>query len=70
MSDLEFINPREPSLLPHEAAALSRMLQKREDYLRRGLDREAHGATAAILILWRCLIGDIPFSIDSMNGGL
>lgn len=65
---LNHINPHDPRLLPEESAALIRILEKRENYVRRGLAREAHGVGAAALICWRCLTGDIPFSIDSKQG--
>lgn len=69
MNPLLHIDPNDVRLTPEESAALQRMIAKRENYVFRGLSREAHGMGTAILICWKCLVGPIPFSIDQAKGG-
>lgn len=52
---LSQINILDKRLTELEAIALSKMLQKREQYIREGRGREAHGAGSAIWILWATL---------------
>ena len=52
---LSKINLQDKRLSELEAASLSKMLQKREDYVRQGRGREAHGAGTMCWIMWTTL---------------
>jgi len=52
---LSHINLQDKRLTELEAVALSKMLQKREQYVHQGRGREAHGSGSAIWILWETL---------------
>ena len=52
---LHKINLQDKRLSELEAVALSKMLQKREDYVRQGRGREAHGLGTGAWILWTTL---------------
>lgn len=52
---LRDVNPLDPDLTEGESFALTRMLEKRENYVHRGRFAEAHGAGTMIWILWQAL---------------
>ena len=49
---LSQINLQDKRLTELEAVSLSKMLQKREDYVHQGRGREAHGAGTMIWLMW------------------
>lgn len=52
---LREVNPFNPNLTEQESFALSKMLEKREQYVSMGRAKEAHGLGTGIWILWRSL---------------
>ena len=55
MSQLDSVNPLSPELTEPESFALTRMLEKREQYVEQGRFDCAHGAGTMIWILWQSL---------------
>lgn len=53
---LREVDIRDPRLTEMEALALAKMLKKREQYVRQGRAKEAHGLGTGIWILWKTLI--------------
>ena len=53
---LREVNPWHPGLTEQESFALSKMLEKREQYVEQGRADAAHGLGTGIWILWRSLI--------------
>lgn len=52
MNPLEKIDLQDPRITELEAVAIAKMLAKREQYVREGRGREAHGIGTAIMITW------------------
>ena len=55
MNELDEVNLQDKRLTELEAIALSKMLQKREQYVHQGRGREAHGIGTGIVIFWRTI---------------
>ena len=55
---LREVDIRDPRLSEKDSLALVKMLQKREQYVRQGRAKEAHGLGTGIWILWRTLIDE------------
>jgi len=66
---LRQINLQDKRLTELESLALSRMLEKREEYVMHGRGREAHGAGTMIFMLWSILT-DGRTLYDTGYGGL
>jgi hypothetical protein len=64
---LREVNPLHPCLNEKESFALTRMLEKREQYVDQGRAFEAHGAGTMIWILWRALT-DSPQQATGYGG--
>lgn len=64
---LREVNPLFPGLTEQESFALSKMLEKREQYANQGRAKEAHGAGTMIWILWRALT-DSPQQATGFGG--
>jgi hypothetical protein len=67
---LEDIDVYDQELLPVEAQALVRMLEKREQYVNQGRAREAHGAGTMIWIMWTTLKNGVPPEDETSYGSL
>jgi hypothetical protein len=55
---LREVDIQDKRLTESESAALAKMLVKREQYVRQGRAKEAHGLGTGIWILWRTLIDE------------
>jgi hypothetical protein len=67
---LRRVDVHDPELIPVEAIALQRMLDKREQYVSQGRTREAHGAGSMISILWDTLKGEFQDTQPTHHGDL
>lgn len=54
-SPLDEVNLQDTRITELEAVALAKMLSKREQYVREGRGREAHGLGTGIVIMWRTI---------------
>jgi hypothetical protein len=59
---LRQIDLKDSRLTEVESIALSKMIDKREQYVEQGRSREAHGAGMAIWIFWSTLIDGKPYT--------
>jgi hypothetical protein len=57
---LSEVNPADPRISSADSLALIKMLEKREQYVGHGRNREAHGMGTGIWILWKTLIQESP----------
>ena len=67
---LACVDIHDPELIPLEAMALARMLEKRECYVAQGRVREAHGLGTGISIVWDTLKGDFSDTVTTDHGDL
>jgi hypothetical protein len=67
---LNQVNPLHPALTEMEAFALTRMLEKREQYVGQGRADAAHGIGTGIWILWQALMHgqQRPTGYGDLNG--
>jgi hypothetical protein len=57
---LSEVNPNDERLTELESVALTKMLEKRKQYVREGRARDAHGLGTGIWILWKTLTLEQP----------